>query len=329
MYDYLKGLRLFHGPILKTYLLLTAPLLFILIEGVSRSDVVLLCLFSAHTLLYLWFGWAVNDYSDRELDLAAGKKRTFGIIRPRYAIAGIVLLFTGTLLAGAYLSRNSVYLLILCIGLMLGIVYSVPPFRLKGRGFWSLVFGPVYGKIIPVILATLLFYRFEPWILLVLLAEGFKNGVDLFFHQIRDYHQDSTGGVKTFAVVAGLPAALRILRRMTLVKIIAAGFMGLTLAWFVPEYRFILAAIVLCSIPAWFFLKRSPIRDLRDFSYLTFAYTWFGEMVFSLSPLWLGSILALRYPPFLPFLLVLVLINLGLARYYLNLISQLNNARLP
>lgn len=328
MHDYLKGLRLFHGPILKTYLLLTAPLLFILIEGVSRSDVVLLCLFSVDTLLYLWFGWAVNDYADRELDLAAGKKRTFGIIRPRYAIAGIVLLFLSTLIVGAYLSKNSVYILILCIGLTLGIVYSAPPFRLKGRGFWSLVFGPVYGKIIPIILATLLFYRFELWILVVLLSEGFKNGVDLFFHQIRDYPQDQAGGVKTFAVVTGLPSALHILRLMTWVKIIAAGFLGFTLAWFVPEYRFILAAIVLCSIPAWFFMKRSHIRDLQNFSYLTFAYSWFGEMVFSLSPLWLSSILVLRYPPFLPFLLIMILINLGLVRYYQNLISQLNKTRL-
>jgi hypothetical protein len=324
MHNYLKELRLFRGPILKTYLLLTAPLLYILIEGVPKGDIVQLCLYSAHTILYLWFGWAVNDFSDRELDRASGKRRTFGIIRPHYAIAGIILLFITTLLIGEYLSQNPIYLLVLCTGLILGIIYSIPPFRLKGRGIWGLIFGPVYGKVIPILLATILFYRIEPWILIVLVSEGLKNGIDLLFHQIRDYRHDVSGGVKTFPVIAGLSLSINTLRQMTWVKIIAAGFLGCTLAWFVPEYRLILAAIVFSCIPAWFLMREFLIGNLQKFNSMTFIYSWFSEMIFTLSPLWLSIILALRYPPFIPFTLIIVFINMGLVRFYLKCITRLN-----
>jgi 4-hydroxybenzoate polyprenyltransferase len=176
------GLRIIRGPLYKSTLLLTAPLLCVLLLTPGSADAPTLYMFFLNMFLYLCFAYAVNDWADREADLAAGKRRTFSSLPASTARAIVVVLLLATLAVGYRHSRSWLYIGVLSTGLLLGVAYSARPFRFKGRGIWGVIIAPLLGKVIPVCLACIHYRRFGWYFLVVALAESVKNAIDILFH---------------------------------------------------------------------------------------------------------------------------------------------------
>ena len=173
------GIRIIRGPLYKSVLLLTAPFLCVLLDLPGSASASTVSLFFLNMFVYLCFAYAVNDWADREADLAAGKHRTLARLP-----GGVLLLIVGALLlaalAGGYwLGGGWCYMGILLAGLLLSVAYSVPPWRIKGRGIWGVILAPLLGKAIPVWLACTLFRRFGWYFLVIVLAEWVKNAIDI------------------------------------------------------------------------------------------------------------------------------------------------------
>jgi len=148
-----------------------------------------------------------NDLADRSEDTAAGKSRW--VLRTS-APAGIgvvvVLLAAGAATvwaAGAPIAASAAYI----AAVALGLVYSLPPLRLKERGWAGL---GAYAASCAAAYAVL------PWawlggtpaaLTVLVIAVSLDRWVNLHFHQVIDHESDAASGTRTYAVAAGLPRA--------------------------------------------------------------------------------------------------------------------------
>ncbi|MCU1230809.1 MAG: hypothetical protein JWO97_3693 [Acidobacteria bacterium] len=147
----------------------------------------------------------INDLTDRDDDLAAGKtNRTIG--RSRVTIA---LLIAATVAAGvvfAWLWRNDALLLSCYLAAWLAFsLYSLPPFRFKCRGLAGVLCDASGAHLFPTLVAVILAFRAAgrgisiPWIVSVgvwAFAYGLRG---ILWHQLTDVDNDRSAGVRTFA----------------------------------------------------------------------------------------------------------------------------------
>ncbi len=313
------GFRLIRGPLYKSVLLLTAPLLCVLLDLPSPAPTPTVFLFFLNMFVYLCFAYAVNDWADREADLTAGKRRTLARL-PR----GVLLLIVGALLlaalaGGHWLGGGWPYMGLLSAGLLLGVAYSVQPWRIKGRGIWGVILAPLLGKAIPVWLACTLFRRFGWYFLIIVLAECVKNAIDILFHQIVDFENDRKCDIRTYPVLSGPEVAGRVLRRLALVGTLGALAMGTVLALLVTEYRWIFGSALLLAAPVAATCRtQSSKRWAGPLTLsLPFPYLWFGGIVFLQSPMWLSGIAAWRSSSFLPLAVAIAIITVSQTVFYL------------
>lgn len=165
--------------------------------AIASLAVLVACIVFAHVSIL------VNDLSDRRVDAEAGKRRWSSRLRPATGIVLAALLAAAGglgLLPGPSTTRSlSAY----GAALLLGVAYSVRPFRFKGRG----LLGPaVYG------LSAMMAYALLPWGQLggegmfpplVSLAVLLDKWTNLKAHQVIDYASDRRSTVATYAVRVG------------------------------------------------------------------------------------------------------------------------------
>lgn len=195
------------GPMLFSYfsllyLLLVSP------SGTSLTSTLVLVV-----ALYLYFanGFLMNDYADRENDIAAGAfSAERGHLLPRRALALLVLLTFGlgatTVLV---LQKGIVFDLIWALAYLLSWMYSTPPAALKRRGFSGAACDSLIERPLPIlaIFAFFSYYGLETF-LFPLLAELTWS---VFKHQVADFDLDVKAGLRTFAIALGKRRSERLL----------------------------------------------------------------------------------------------------------------------
>jgi 4-hydroxybenzoate polyprenyltransferase len=147
----------------------------------------------------------INDLTDRDDDLAAGKTNRL-IGRSRLTIA---LLIAATVAAGvvfAWLWRNDTLLLSCYLAAWLAFsLYSLPPFRFKCRGFAGVLCDASGAHLFPTLVAVIIAFRAAgrdvsvPWLVSVgvwAFAYGLRG---ILWHQLTDVDNDRSAGVRTFA----------------------------------------------------------------------------------------------------------------------------------
>lgn len=157
-------------------------------------------LFALFVSAFLAFGYLINDYSDREEDLQAGKRKAVCFVPAPLTVAVLVALtLVGLLLAAAPASFSPTALALAAATYLLGASYSIPVLRLKERGVWGVVCSSFAQRGTPILVAGLLFDL--PWVVTfdwVLLS--FLNGLRyILVHQMMDRENDEITGTRTFA----------------------------------------------------------------------------------------------------------------------------------
>jgi len=155
--------------------------------------------------LWLYGAYAVliNDLFDRDLDVQVGKatiSRGHGL-NPAYIGALLLLIISANAVSVALLQGSVIFNALWILTYVLGTIYSVPPFRLKARGFLGLLCDSIIEKPLPILIVFAFFgyYGFEI-LLFPIFAEMFDS---VFKHQARDYPVDVKTKTRTFAVVLG------------------------------------------------------------------------------------------------------------------------------
>lgn len=147
----------------------------------------------------------INDLTDREDDLAAGKKnRTIG--KSRAAIALLIFVTTGFGVVFSWLWRADMLLLSCYLAAWLAFsLYSLPPFRFKKRGILGVLCDASGAHLFPTVVATILTFRAAHsvvdmrWLVSVgvwAFAYGLRG---ILWHQLSDAEADRNAGVRTFA----------------------------------------------------------------------------------------------------------------------------------
>ena len=147
----------------------------------------------------------INDLTDRDEDLAAGKpNRLAG--RSRGYAAMLIAITAGAGLVFCFLWRRDTLLLSLYLAAWLAFsLYSLPPFRWKTRGLLGVLCDASGAHLFPTLVAVVLTFRDagRPVHMMWLLTVGawaFAAGIrGILLHQLVDLDADRHAGVRTFA----------------------------------------------------------------------------------------------------------------------------------
>ncbi len=194
------------------------------------------------------FGFIINDIFDAKYDKMSIRNRnplTYNLIKTKIVFI-FALFLGGTGLAFALFFLPSTFLLFL-VSLVLLILYSMEPFRLKEKaGFGIVVHAlPVsalfligYAAIMPITFPVVLL---SISVFLFSLAGGLVQ-------EIRDYNTDKKSGFITTAIFLGLANSVRLVKIFIATSLI---FLVLVLfSYFSREYMLLLIPILASTIPS-------------------------------------------------------------------------------
>src|SRR5688572_30353071 len=160
------------------------------------------------------FGDMINCLADRDLDAVYKPHLSEAVygLGVRFVTFQVLATAALALALSAHLSwllGRWLLLALVAVGLALGAAYSVPPFRLKGRGFaqlvclWLIIFvGPM------LFVALLVDVHPPPALLVVAAAYGTLQMGVILVNTAEDYPEDLAAGVRTTVVATGLRAGV-------------------------------------------------------------------------------------------------------------------------
>ncbi len=206
-------------------LVLAAPLYYLCTQppDVIRAQETFVGLagFAVFLFMLLGFGYAVNDYSDIEVDKAAGKDKLISRLPRQKSVSILATLVVVGVLATALAPHHKLVSMLVAVGAyILGAAYSLPFFRAKERG----VLGPIVSSFAqrgtPVIVAGVMFSMDSQftaaWVLL-----SFLNGLRyIFIHQLLDEENDRVGNVRTFVTDNGAKVTRRLIVVVFVVELV-------------------------------------------------------------------------------------------------------------
>jgi 4-hydroxybenzoate polyprenyltransferase len=216
-------------------------------------------------------GAQANTLSDRELDSRDERKRklveamnSFGAARLRKALIMEFVVALTLVSLFTYVERKPTLLLLWTVGITLGCAYSLPPMRLKSRGWLAPVSLILVLAFLPVLFA---YYSFTSELNLFFLLS--LTGLALTVYgviiptEIRDYFGDEAMGIQTLTVNLGLVKAsvLAIALLITGATLTAVAFL---LQFSHGQYP--LLSILVVAIPFAAFLLLRQFRKLYSLS---------------------------------------------------------------
>jgi 4-hydroxybenzoate polyprenyltransferase len=189
-----------------------APVLGTVYATSALLNVSLIALWPLLLFILFWLAVAaayaniLNDLADQKDDLVAGKENRMAGRSRFFKVAILAACLLPGVVAMAILSQAPV-----ALALYLGIwlvfaTYSLPPLRLKQRGFWGVLADATGANLLPQLfaVATIGYWVGEKIPLMWWIAVGIwamACGVrGILWHQLVDLENDRVSGVNTFAV---------------------------------------------------------------------------------------------------------------------------------
>ncbi len=174
-------------------------------ESLKRLAVLIVCMIGT-----AGFGHYLNDLFDIETDHLSGKKNISAQHSPaRKVFTLMVLLITGLMPWFIFFDAGTIHLLVMAVFILFAL-YSVPPVRLKDRGFPGIFSDALYAHAIPSVIVSLAMLegsemndKMQILVLMVFAWQFFVGFRNIAFHQFEDYEQDRLGGAKTWALSLG------------------------------------------------------------------------------------------------------------------------------
>ena len=176
------------------------------------------------------FGHVVNDLADIKTDALAGAPNQMAALstQTRTAVLG------GTVVCGLlpwiWLPHTTAALSLLGIEVLLLLIYSLKPIRLKDRAAAGVLADSLYAYVVPVLLSIAVFTQVggisgPGWAITLTvgmwaLLMGLRG---ILWHQVGDIAHDQRAGLSTLATRIGVTHARRILGVMVIVEFAAAA----------------------------------------------------------------------------------------------------------
>jgi len=261
----------------------------------------------------LAFGYALNDWCDRRIDVQAGKANALATLGGAAAISLLGLLLAGGLwCAWPFFARADTGAVVLA-SYFLAVTYSAPPIRFKERRWLGLVTASLAQRCLPCALVFVSGGWLTPtsavWTILML-AAGLRW---MLAHQLADHANDLSTATRTFVTRIGPGPARRWLARFLVVELVAC-------AWVVGACAFrrpLLVGVAALYVLVTGFLTRASGQGLwQMLSRPASAYVVLSDFYFVYLPLGLAAARAVENPQALWLLAgLLVWLNRHVARH--------------
>jgi 4-hydroxybenzoate polyprenyltransferase len=221
----------------------------------------------------------INDITDREEDLAAGKpNRMAG--RSRVYGAALVAITVAAGLVFCFLWRRDTLLLSVYLAAWLAFsLYSLPPFRWKTRGILGVLCDASGAHLFPTLVAVVLTYRqanrpVDPTWLGVVAAWSFAYGLrGILWHQLTDRENDQAASVRTFAQRHPAHVAARLGKFIAFpIELIALAILFLRMQSVVPPLFLAVYGILVLSRMRWFGMNVVIVEPRPRFLILLHEY---------------------------------------------------------
>lgn len=200
-----------------------------------------------YTSMFLAFSYVINDFTDMDVDMRAGKKKIMHTM-PKAAIAAsmIAIILVGTIPMLCVVENRLLFLCYTVFLYLTGAAYSVPwLFRFKERGLIGLIECSVAQKCLPLIPLRYMF-QVKWYCLALFVTVSFVNGLRyILIHQAVDYENDIKAGVKTFVSQGHNKYKVAIVALFVIECVLMLGI-GIRLGM---EHYFVLAVLV---VYCWF-----------------------------------------------------------------------------
>ncbi len=212
-----------------------------------------------------------DDYYDRDVDPSNPRKRSMPFLktatRPLTVLSSAVALFAAGLVLAALISW--VFLAVAVVTLVLSLLYSTPPVRLKGRAGLDLLTNMVgFG-----VLCSLAGFSLErplteyPWLWLVPMVLG--TGALYVPTTVVDIISDGRNGIQTIAVRLGIPRSIVLTMALLLLANAAILALGLGGYLYEPWVVYRVWPISVLELVPLVYLHRRP--DLGKVLWVIFA----------------------------------------------------------
>jgi 4-hydroxybenzoate polyprenyltransferase len=149
---------------------------------------------------------AVNNLCDVDLDVLSDPNRAhFTRKLGKYGLA-IAAGFTALSLALGAVTLMPFVVLFIGLGILFGVLYSVPPFRLRKTAYKPLVNFTVGA--VPMMIIAAFFNAFTPSIIVLILLIGVTTAINSLWEDLADYASDFHSGSRTIPIILGFRRGL-------------------------------------------------------------------------------------------------------------------------
>jgi len=205
----------------------------------------------------------LNDATDVEDDAKAGKKNGMAKYSPVQQTIFILLPLSGALcIIGGFLQFLSLASLFYLAAYVSFTLYSLPPFRLKKRGFMGIAADALGSQVFPTLFLAICFYqctnqKIQLLPLLILTTWLFCFGLrGILWHQLADKENDKVSGLFTFVQKISEDQLSRLSVAIIILELIAFA----TFIWLHALFL-IIPGLILYFIYNWLLLKYFCVRQ--------------------------------------------------------------------
>jgi 4-hydroxybenzoate polyprenyltransferase len=191
---------------------------FLMGEALVWSDALLLgvipfCIWSAAD--------AINNIFDVDLDVLSDPFRAEFTKKLGKLGLFIAMFFTALSLGLGAFTMTPYVMLFTALGILFGVLYSVPPFRLRKTAYKPIVNFTVGA--VPVLIVAAFFNIFTINIVALVLLIGVTTAVNSLWEDLADYDSDSASGSRTIPIILGYKKGLifTIIMGYTLIPLMA------------------------------------------------------------------------------------------------------------
>ena len=299
-------LRLFRTS--EWWTLKAVPLLAIAVAGAYRipgnmdasAAIFNLIVFAIAVFCIASFGYLLNDLGDTKNDARAGRSNAALEIGILPAVFILAVLMAGSITLLSFLPGRKITIALTLVEFALFLLYSIPPLRLKERGFLGLLTDSIYGHVVPSLTAWFSlsnpqeYSRQEFLIVLPLLCLWqFPMGLrHIMEHQCNNIEIDRRAKESNFVTAHGVKYTIQIIATwlvpleivgmiLFLVILLPVSWLALLgLAAFSTWKVFLFVPVV---HPEWGLIAPYDRNTANRFGYIVsspFFHQWFSALIF-------------------------------------------------
>lgn len=190
--------------------------LFLFTIPLNTASVLLLVCSLITSVGFAALGYFINEFFDKKDDYLAGKLNKLALISPNKQIILLLVILSFTFSPWFFLPKSGLSFLLMAIQILLFIVYSSPPFRLKKNWLAATIIDSLYAYVVPFVLSSYTYHLFSLqtprssllYVILVVYAVtlflvGMRN---ITIHNINDVFNDKRLGILTLPRRLGVVA---------------------------------------------------------------------------------------------------------------------------